>query len=394
MISIRNWLRGCVELEIRGAGAARFFTLASEKKASFWGTKALDIDRFTAWVTVDDAIRITPLAGKAGCHLRIRTKRGAPFAARPLKKRRFLWLGGMICLILTVWIYGAIWTISVEGCRETSEREILALLEEAGLKTGTRRKNLPLRNIRDTVMQQCDQLSYLTINFSGVQAKIRVWERKETPPRLDDRTPCDVISDKTGLITAIRVRQGKRLFGVGDVVQAGEKLATGRLENDRGEITLVHAAAQVEIRTWYTRKCIVPAELQICAAEETVRETKSLILGKQRFPRRMIEKPVEAWYDKIISRKSLFLREDFRLPVALETERWQGGTVRKFEPDREALSALLEERMLISLEQDFPEARLQAETFSLRQKKDGSWEGTLCAELLEICGVEVPLETE
>ncbi|MBD4340580.1 hypothetical protein GUH15_31970, partial [Xanthomonas citri pv. citri] len=61
-------------------------------------------------------------------------------------------------------------------------------------------------------------------------------------------------------------------------------------------------------------------------------------------------------------------------------------------PERDALSALLEERMLRRLLAAKPEAELCGHTFSLEKTGGGAYLGVLRAELIETCGVEAPAE--
>lgn len=69
-----------------------------------------------------------------------------------------------------------------------------------------------------------------------------------------DETPCDIVADRSGTITSMVVRQGIAQVSVGDEVEEGQVLVSGRVPiigDSEEEINayLVHADADVVART-------------------------------------------------------------------------------------------------------------------------------------------------
>lgn len=391
-MSLEKQLRGQVQIQVNGASGERFFTLCARAGVIFSRVQVLDADCFTAWISSGDFFALRRCAGKTNSRIRVLQKRGLPFALRRATRRWAMLLGAVMSLAAVLWLTGSVWTIRVEGCEQTTPTEILQLLEQAGLKIGARRADLSAREIRNDVIAGCDKLSYLTVNFRGVKAYVQVWEREDTPEAIPQNEPCDIIADKTGVILRLRVRQGTACVQVGDAIQPGDRIAEGKVYGTAGELHPVHAMAQADIRTYYTIRTVVPAELEKTVVLEELRPERSILLGKDRFSLQKIENSEELWYDKQIEQKSLRLHEDFHFRIGLETVRRFRCIPVETATAEDTLSTQLEERMLGRLMAAKPDAELCGYTFSMETTGTGACMGVLHAELVETCGVETPVE--
>ncbi len=389
-----NHLRGSVQIDLRGAAIERFLNLCTIHDIPFWQVRCLDADHFTAWVSTGGYFALRHYARNTGCRVRILRKKGTPFLLHKFTRRLVLCIGLALCLIAIWFLSGRVWTIEVRGCQQTTPEEILALLKTVGIYTGTKRSDLDIRNIQNTVMINSEKLSYFTVNFQGTHAVVEVWEKRNQQKKPELPEPCNVISDKTGIITELRVRTGTALVKVGDTLQPGDLIATGVIvnENDETQVTLLHAQAEADVRTWKTLRTLVPKELQTLTQTPVQQTTTCLQLGSRRFPALHIEKNGFSWYDKQVEKRYLRLREDFRWPVGLTREKIYSCSLETPEIDEHKLEAVLEERMILSLMEQHPEAKILHTQFTLEKEKNGAWMGILKAELLETCGVEVPIE--
>lgn len=391
---IRNYLRGSLQLDIYGAAIERFLNLCSLHNVAFWDVEALDVDHFTAWISAEGYSALRPYARKTACRIRVRRKLGLPFAAMRATHRRALWLSLIICTVTAYLLSAFVWTIRVEGCNTLSEEDVLQWMAQAGLQTGTRRKNIRMKELRNNIMMQTDKLSYFTINFKGTQAIVTVWERENPVEKPEKPLPCHVVSELTGVVSALRVRSGLACVKVGDTVQPGDMLASGRIvnQNDETDVTLLAASAEADVRTWYTRQTAVPNELAVLFAENTPRDRLCLLLGTQRFPLCIIENHTDSWYDKQVKTHYLKLHEDFRWKMGIEVQKTTICHAEKAKIDRSALEKLLQQRMMDSLMKEKPEAQLVSAKFQLKQTTQGAWLGVLDVELIETTGKEVPME--
>jgi len=388
-----NHLRGSLQIDIYGAAIERFLNICAIHGISFWDVRCVDAAHFTAWVSVGGYFALRPYARNTGCRVRKRRKRGAPFAAKKLVRRWVLCIGVLICAATVWWLSLFVWTIEVRGCEKLSQQEVLNLLAEEGLKTGAKRSAFHMREFQNTVMLRTDKLSYLTVNFQGTHAIVQVWERRNQETKPEKQAPCNIVSGLTGIITDLRVRTGIANVKTGDTLQPGDLIATGVIvnENDETQVTLLHADAEADIRTWYTVQTVVPAELQLLVFDSAVENSSSIQLGQRRFPLGIIEKKGFSWYDKQIKIRYLCLQKHFRWPIARMSAQTDRCEVQEALIDREKLAGVLEERMISRLMAEKPGASLVQTSFSLEQTASGAWLGILKAELLETTGLEVPI---
>ena len=390
---VYNHLRGSVQVDVYGAAIERFLNICAIHGVSFWDVRCVDAAHFTAWVSADGYFALHPYARNTGCSVRVHQKRGVPFAAKTVTRRWALCLGLLVCAATVWFLSGFVWTIEVRGCENLSQRDVLELLDSEGLKTGARRRDVHLRELRNNVMLKTDKLSYLTVNFQGTHAVIQVWERRNQETKPEKPAPCEVVSELTGIVTAVRVRTGQARTKVGDTLQPGDLIATGVIvnENDETQVTLLHAEAEADLRTWYTLKTVVPAELQMLASDGAVQNTNSLQLGQRRFPLGIIEKNGFSWYDKQINIQYLQMQEHFRWPIVWFTGQTRRCKAENVQINREKLSDVLEQRMIQQLMAQKTGATLVQTSFSLTENDAGAWLGILEAELMETTGLEVPI---
>lgn len=388
-----NHLRGSLQIDIYGAAIERFLNICAIHEVSFWDVRCVDAVHFTAWVSVSGYFALRPYARNTGCSVRLRRKRGAPFTAKKIVRRWALCAGMLFCAAIVWYLSGFVWTIEVRGCSFLSQRTVLELVAEEGLKTGARRSEFQLIELKNNVLSKTDKLSYLTVNFQGTHAIVEIWERRNQETKPKEEVPCNVTSGLTGIVTDLRVRTGRAMVKVGDTIQPGDLIASGVIvnENDETQVTLQHAEAEADVRTWYTVKAAVPKELQLLIDDGMINSTAAVQFGQRRFPLGMIEKNGFPWYDKLINIQYFRLQEHFRWPVAWITGQTHRCTVLDSEIDGEKLANFLEKRMNERLRAEKPDATLVQTTFSLERSASGAWLGILEAELVETTGLEVPI---
>ncbi len=387
-------LRGTVLIELRGADLERFLTLCARRGTGFRRICWIDETCFTAWISADRFFRIGGIARRCGCRVTVLKKSGIPFDAHRLSRRWMLCLGLLLSVLAVWYLSGCIWTIRVEGGEPGTRQQILTLLEQNGVRTGTRRSSIRVKELKNTVLQADDKLLYFTLNFSGTQAIVQVWERKDQAEKPEMQPPCNVISQYAGVVEAIRVRTGKALVKAGDGVAAGDMIATGVVvnEHDETDSTLLHARAEADVRFTRTLTAVIPSELWMKEGTGQVQRQNSLQLGRSRFPLGIIEKNRFLWYDKQIKRSELKLREDFRWPMARILVETADVSVVRSHPEQKKLEAEMQDRLLRILESQIPGCRILQTAFSLKKSGSGAWQGTLKAELVVTTGLEVPME--
>ena len=178
-----------------------------------------------------------------------------------------------------------------------------------------------------------DDIAYMTINIKGTRARVQVRERREALPHEDDR-PCDIVSDRAGVIKSIKVFEGEQLAYAGDTVDAGDILVSGRMVSSQGEVRYVRSMADVALRTWRDVTAALPGEIYGREYTGRRRVRLSVEVGGHVLGGCCIEKIPFAWYDKTKEYISADSGATVWLPVRIIKE-----TYAEYVPERLELSA-------------------------------------------------------
>ena len=111
-----NALRGTVQIQITGGWPEQFLSGCAREGIQLWDARHLREDCFTAWVSAADYFRLRGQARRTGTRLHILEKRGVPFWAHRMLRRKVLWVTALLCLVGIWYLSGFVWTISVTGC--------------------------------------------------------------------------------------------------------------------------------------------------------------------------------------------------------------------------------------------------------------------------------------
>ena len=177
-----------------------------------------------------------------------------------------------------------VWTIDISNCDHTLQAEALRLTEEAGLRPGVLRSQVDSNAIKNYVMMHSDRFSFLAVNVKGSRAEIVAQGRDPTPELVPVDQPCDIIADKTGVIADMQVKAGLGMKKVGETVVAGDMLVSGTIVSAQQQTYLVHAMADIELRTWHDIKRVMPTRLESKVPTGRQKTRYSLVVGGRRFP--------------------------------------------------------------------------------------------------------------
>ena len=89
--------------------------------------------------------------------------------------------------------------------------------------------------------------------------------------------------------------------------------------DQHGQLRQVHADAEIDVRTLYTRKCAVAKELFELVPTQNTKKRSYLVVGNRCIKLYLIESPGYKWYYSSVCRKTLSLKDGFDLPITLVT---------------------------------------------------------------------------
>ena len=389
-----NYLRGTVMLRVESAMPERIINLCAAHDIPFWDIRWSHERSFTVRTTRSALGRLQQVAAETDAVITPERWAGAPLLLGRLR-HRYVLLGGLAVLLL--FILGNhlfIWEFRVTGNETVPAETILRALEEYGIGIGSVGLRIDQETMRNHVLLELPELSWLVVNVKGCTAHVQVVERQRPPRIVQEDEVSNVIAARAGLITKMETLDGEAQVAVGNTVTEGQLLISGVADSEREGMYLMHGMGNIWARTWYELSVMVPLETsQYVAQEESVTRVR-LNLGK-----RQINLPTKGsilpWdCGKIIHYGAVCLPGGYRLPATVVAEKTVHYQLQRTERTEAEARAEGEAELLALLETQMTEGgSVTATRFAAARK--GDWLlVTLTAECLEQIGQQVVLPRE
>ncbi len=388
-----NYWKGHVKLRVVSGFPERVLNICAARQIPFWGLEWEDDLTFTFTMTRKDYARLQKAAERMDCTIHVVEKEGMPYLLRRFRRRYALVIGLGLCLALSLFGSFFIWDFTIEGNEAVREEEILRALEKYGVSLGTFGYGIDSSDLRNHILLEIPELSYIAVNVRGCRAYVQVRERQAAPELVNKREPGNTVARRDALVTAIQPYDGQKMVLPGTMVQEGALLISGVTDDEQAGTRFLRGMGKVYGRTWYTLRCQVPAvvEEKQYTGEEHVRF--ALCWGNRRINLYAGGSPALANCDKTVERTPLTLPGGIALPITLVKE-----TYRVYEiAERERTQAEAEELGRTVLEA-YLLAGLDEGTVEEAAYTSIPWEGSILTELNAECqeqiGIFVPIPKE
>lgn len=393
MREVVNRLLGQVRVRVECAFPERVLNLCSAHDLAFWDLQWEGDTVFTCCLSRRDWHALRRAAKKLECTLTVVGREGAPYFLFRFRRRQILLAGLTVCLLGMLVGSLFVWDFAVEGNERVPTETILRALEKQGVRRGVFGLTLDGEDIRNHVLLEVPELSWITVNVSGCRANVQVRERIPAPELMNERDPTNVVARRAGLVLKVQAMDGVACVMKGSTVTEGQLLISGIEDTGTFGARLLAGQGKVQARTWYSLTTQTP----LTAAKKTdTGEEKtgySLVFGTKRvkfFSNSSIE---EGEYDKITTRTPLQLL-GVSLPVTLVRETFRFYETAPAKQDaaqvQEQVQAALEE-YLHSLVEPYGEVK---STLCTSRCRGDTLTVTLTAECEEEIGRQVPIYTE
>ena len=390
---IVNLLKGEVTARVESGFPERVLNLCGEYGLAFWDLQWESAAAFTFTLARRDWKRLRRITAKLDCELTAVSWRGTPFFLGRMRYRYGLWVTLGLCSLLLLWGSFYIWDFEIEGNETVSDQTILRALEKYGVAFGTFGYDVNSFQLRNDLLLELPELSYIAVNVRGSRAYVQVRERVDAPEIIDMDQPGNTVAAKDALVTEIQPWDGEKMVLPGTMVREGQLLISGVVDSGYGGNRQVRGMGKVYGRTWYTLRCRVPltAAEKTYTGEQTVR--RAVLLGKNRVNLYIGSSISGDTCDKIINWDQWELPGGLVLPVTVVTETLREYTLtetRRSQAEAETLGALVLDRELDALLEDGELLSRQVNS----QVEGDTLLVTLTAECREEIGefVEIPKE--
>lgn len=300
-------------IEIAGFSIERFLNMAVHRNIYIWNIERQG-HKIRMNVSLKGYKKLKLCARKTGCKIKIKRKVGLPFITYRYRKRKMLPIGIILFIILIYTMASFVWLVEIVGNEKVTSQEIVEHLAENGYAIGGLKYKMNLRSAEKTLMEDFPDILWTGIYFEGTKLMVEVTEIVPEPPRVDRSSPANIIAKSDALILDIITRKGTPLVRQGDTVQKGDILVKGAIPiGEEGEITYVHASADIIAKTYYVIKTELPTKKIYKDYTQSFKKSYTFrLLDKKIY----IYRPEVKFehYDYVIKSKQLQVSSKFVLP--------------------------------------------------------------------------------
>ncbi len=135
--------------------------------------------------------------------------------------------------------------IEIIGNELATETEILAILEEQGVRSGSWIPSISFSTCEHAIRAGVEEFAWVGMRHTGNRLVIEVMEADPTPEMLEERIPSNLIASVDGQIVSVSVACGQLMKLVGEPVKKGELLVSGVTTDLTGHTTIRHALGEI-----------------------------------------------------------------------------------------------------------------------------------------------------
>lgn len=316
VIKAWNFLKGYVIIKVKGLTLERFLNLAATKDIYLWDINRVGYTALEMKVTIPGFKALNEIVKRVGCKVEILDKRGLPFILYKLKRRKMLAFGFLIFLAIIIFLSSLVWNIEILGNERVETEDILKVLEKENIKNGIIKYKIDKDYTKHLLLDEFDNLSFLSIEFKGTKLIIEVKEQDLPPEKINVDIPCHIVAAKKGVILKVIARNGKAVVRKGDVVKKGQILVKGQISDEYSEEKIfVHADGEVLAKTVYTHRIDEPIVKTLKEETGRVYERRELKFGEKGIQFSKGEIPYEDYIEDVKEIKLIDI--DIELPIKI-----------------------------------------------------------------------------
>lgn len=311
-----SYILGYLRISIEGYYIERFINICKKRNITIWNLKRNKNTMLFFNVRIKEFKEVCKIVKQLNCKLKIRSKKGLPFLMYKYKKRKTF----AILLIIVVFIIGLssmyVWNVDIIEENNQELPNIRQDIEEAGIKLGTLKSKINSKEIINKIRLKRNDVAWMGIEKKGTNIIVKLVKADQKPEIVDTNEYCNIVSDKTGVITKINAQNGTANVKVGDTINKGDILINGWMEGKYTGIRYVHAKGEIEAKVWYTKNKKIPYILT--QTRETGNQENKYSLKMNNFEINFLKKYSKfEIYDTIETDSKFRIFSDFYLPISV-----------------------------------------------------------------------------
>ena len=241
--NITNFLQGTVCVHVESPYPERVMNFCSARGIPFWDLAWGSATELTFKTTRQDWRRLKQNAEHLNARLTRQRETGVPGFLSRFRRRYALLAGLALCVLLLFGGSFFVWDFDITGNSAVSDEQILRALEKYGIGIGTPGLSIDQEDLRNHVLLDLPDVSWMAVNVRGCTAHVQVVERVRSPAIVERRSAANVVADKDGLVMKVEALDGQAQVLPGTTVTKGQLLISGVVDSASSGYRLLHGMA-------------------------------------------------------------------------------------------------------------------------------------------------------
>lgn len=262
----------------------------------------------SGYVSPADYWETASTARRYGVRLRAGKRRGLYFTAMKYSRRVGLYIGFLAFILLTALGESHVQDIEIisNGTVTASQRaQVMAILEECGIREGVPSRHLDTTAAERRIMLEIAESSWVDVTCVGFRVEVALETATPVPKMVEVNSPCNLVSTRNAVVIDHTVRDGSLAVEIGSGVPEGGLLVSGVVTDAAGNVTFKHAGAEIIGEFTETRDFFVPYHDTIHTADGEHTEYTWLVFQDDVYPLFFGEASVE---DAVYSEETEIIR--------------------------------------------------------------------------------------
>lgn len=311
-----SYLLGYLKISVEGYYIERFINICKTNNIIIWNLKRNENIELELNVRISEFKQICKIAKQTMCKVKIKGKKGFPFLLHKYKKRKIFVFFLLIMIILITLSSNFVWNVEIKEENGQQLENIEEDIKKAGLETGKLKSNINMKEIINKIRLERKDIAWIGIELKGTNAIVKIVKADEKPEIVEQDEYCNIVSNKSGIITKISAQNGTANVKVGDTVKEGDILINGWLEGKFTGIRYVHAKGEIEAKVWHTKSKKVSYNITQTQETGNIENKYSIKINNFRinFLKKLSKFEI---YDTIETENKFKLFSDFYLPISI-----------------------------------------------------------------------------
>ena len=248
-----KYILGYVRITVEGYYIERFINICTNNKILIWNLKREKGVKLYLNIGINDFKKISQVARKTNCKVRILRKRGIPFLLNRYKKRKIFVLF-LILIVLSIFVSSKyVWSVKISVKDDLKLENIEEDIEALGITKGVKKDKIDTDKVINELRLKRDDIAWVGIDIEGTNVKVNIVKADKAPNIIDNSDYCNIVASKAGIIKKIIAQNGTAIVKVGDQVQKGDILIAGYMEGNYTDTRYVHSLGEVEAIVSYQK---------------------------------------------------------------------------------------------------------------------------------------------